>query len=69
MYRLKFSRFGILFYIPLFYQGVFDLNATQSGVRLLPGIVASVTGSLLSGLIMQRSGKVRLRFSCACTRY
>ena len=48
---------GILFYLPLFYQAVDRLNASQAGLRLLPGIVASVTGSLSGGLIMQKTGK------------
>lgn len=48
---------GILFYLPLYFQAVDRLNASQAGLRLLPGIVASVTGSLSGGLIMQKTGK------------
>lgn len=48
--------FGTLFYLPLFYQAVYEVNATHAGLRLLPGIISGVTGSLLSGLIMQRTG-------------
>ena len=50
--------FGIIFYLPLFYQAVDDVSASQAGVRLLPGIVCAVTGSLLGGLIIQKTGKV-----------
>ena len=48
---------GIIFYLPLFFQAVDEFSASQAGVRLLPAITASVTGSLSAGFIMQRSGK------------
>jgi predicted MFS family arabinose efflux permease len=48
---------GALFYVPLFYQAVDGYTATQAGVRLLPGIVAGVTGSLAGGYIMQLTGR------------
>ena len=43
--------------MPLFWQAVRDFNATQAGLRLLPGIIAGVCGSLAGGMIMQRTGK------------
>ncbi|KAK4690379.1 hypothetical protein P7C71_g6395, partial [Lecanoromycetidae sp. Uapishka_2] len=48
---------AVLFYLPLFFQAVDGLSASQAGVRLLPGIVAGVSGSLFGGLLMQRTGK------------
>ena len=48
---------GALFYIPLFYQAVDGFTATQAGVRLLPGILAGVLGSLFGGIFMQKTGK------------
>ncbi|KAI4139151.1 MAG: hypothetical protein LQ340_008019, partial [Diploschistes diacapsis] len=33
--------FGILFYIPLYYQAVDDVSASQAGLRLLPAIVCA----------------------------
>ena len=48
---------AVLFYLPLYYQAVDGLSASQSGVRLLPGIVAGVSGSLFGGLSMQKTGK------------
>lgn len=47
----------LLFYIPLFYQAVDGLSATQAGVRLLPNVIAAVSGSVSGGLLMQRTGK------------
>ncbi len=60
-YLCNFFSFGgwlaILFYLPLFFQAVDGFSASQAGVRLLPGIVAGVSGSLFGGLLMQRTGK------------
>jgi hypothetical protein len=46
-----------IFYIPLYFQAVNGLSATQAGLRLLPSILCSVTGSVSGGLIMQKTGK------------
>ena len=60
-YLCNFFAFGgwmtVLFYIPLFYQAVDGFSASQAGVRLLPNVVAAVSGSLSGGLLIQRSGK------------
>lgn len=48
---------GVIFYVPLFYQAVDELGASDAGLRLLPGIIASVCGSLSGGLIMQKTGR------------
>ena len=48
---------SMLFYLPLFYQAVNGFSASQAGVRLLPGIVAGVSGSLFGGILMKRTGK------------
>lgn len=47
----------VLFYIPLFYQAVDGFSATQAGLRLLPNVIAAVSGSLCGGILMQRTGK------------
>lgn len=46
-----------IFYLPLYFQAVGGLTATQAGLRLLPGILAGVCGSLLGGIVMQKTGK------------
>lgn len=46
-----------LFYLPLYFQVVDGASATQAGVRLIPGIVAAVSGSLLGGFYMQWTGR------------
>ena len=50
--------FGVLFYLPLYYQAVDGLSATVGGIRLIPGIIAGVSGSLTGGIIMQKTGRV-----------
>lgn len=48
---------AILFYLPLYYQAVNKFNASKAGLGLLPAIIASVSGSLSGGLVMQRTGR------------
>lgn len=51
------SFYAVLFYIPLYFQAVASLTASQSGLRMLPAIGGSVSGSLSGGIIMQKTGK------------
>ncbi|KAI9747201.1 MAG: hypothetical protein M1815_004504 [Lichina confinis] len=46
-----------IFYIPLYFQAVEGLSATQAGSKLIPAIVAGVSGSLFAGFLMKRTGK------------
>jgi predicted MFS family arabinose efflux permease len=46
-----------LFYVPLYFQAANDLSATQAGLRLIPAVICSVSGSLSSGIYMKRTGK------------
>ncbi|EAW06458.1 putative MFS multidrug transporter [Aspergillus clavatus NRRL 1] len=46
-----------LFFIPLYFQAVDGVSATVSGLRLLPSILAGVTGSLFAGYVMKWTGK------------
>lgn len=70
-YLCNFFSFGgwlaVLFYLPLFFQAVDGFSASQAGVRLLPGIVAGVSGSLFGGLLMQKTGKYFWLTVCAYT--
>jgi predicted MFS family arabinose efflux permease len=46
-----------VFFLPLYFQAVDGLSATQAGIRLIPAVVCSVTGSLASGIYMNRTGR------------
>ena len=60
-YFCNFFSFGgylsVLFYVPLFFQAVDGYSGTQASLRLLPPILAGVSGSLFGGLLMQRTGR------------
>lgn len=45
------------FYLPLYFQVVDGLSATGAGLRLIPAIVCSVSGSVLGGFYMQATGR------------
>lgn len=61
LYSCNFFSFGgwiaVLFYIPLYFQAVDGVSATTAGLRLLPSILSGVTGSLIAGAVMKRTGK------------
>jgi MFS family permease len=61
LYLCNFFSFGgwlaTLYYIPLFFQAVDGLGATGAAVRLIPAILASVSGSLFGGVVMKKTGK------------
>lgn len=60
-YGCNFFSFGgwiaALFYIPLYFQAVDGVSATTAGLRLLPSILAGVSGSLFAGFLMKWYGK------------
>lgn len=47
----------LLFYTPLLFQAVEGMSATATGLRLIPMTIASVSGSLMGGLLLRRTGK------------
>jgi len=50
------SRYALLFYLPLFLQ-VQGYNATEIGIRLIPGSIAVAVASLTCGILIHWSGK------------
>jgi MFS family permease len=60
-YACNYFAFGasisLQFYIPLLFQAAHGETATDSAIRLLPAVIASVTGSLFAGFVMRRTGK------------
>ncbi|KAI8163271.1 Efflux pump dotC [Colletotrichum sp. SAR 10_70] len=48
-----------VYYIPTFYQLVYNYGATRSGVMLLPITLVQTASSTLSGLIVHRVGRYR----------
>jgi predicted MFS family arabinose efflux permease len=60
-YLCNFFSFGgwlaALFFIPLYWQVIGDLSASQAGLLLVPCILFGVGGSLVGGFYMKRTGK------------
>lgn len=63
----NFFAFGaymaLTYNLPLYWQAVEHLSATQSAIRLLPIIVANVLGSLFAGVV-RRNSLLTLRILC-----
>jgi EmrB/QacA subfamily drug resistance transporter len=53
------SLYGTAFAIPLFAQGVLGTSATSSGLVLVPFMLTSIGGSILSGLALTLTGKYK----------
>lgn len=51
------GQMAIIFFIPLFFQAVQGLSATQSGALLVPGMVAAVVASLAGGWFIKKTGR------------
>lgn len=45
-----------MYYLPIWFQAIKDVDAIQSGIMLLPTILSTVVGSLSSGVIISRVG-------------
>jgi len=52
--------FGAIIYIPLYVQGVAGKSATNSGVLLMPLTLSWVGASVISGVLISRTGRYRL---------
>ncbi|TVY27763.1 Vacuolar membrane amino acid uptake transporter [Lachnellula hyalina] len=50
------AHMGMIFYIPLYFQAVEGMSATSAGLRLVPAMICSVSGSLFAGFYMQKTG-------------
>ncbi|KAJ3413558.1 hypothetical protein HDV05_007859 [Chytridiales sp. JEL 0842] len=62
------SALSSVFLVPLWFQALFGQSATQSGLYLIPKIVSSSFGSIMSGYFMARTGTYLglTWFSCFC---
>ncbi|HEX6540144.1 MAG TPA: MDR family MFS transporter [Ktedonobacterales bacterium] len=51
---------GSIYYIPLFLQGVVGTSATNSGIVLTPMMLTAMAASILSGLLVARTGRYKI---------
>ncbi|OLT34020.1 hypothetical protein BJF82_14830 [Kytococcus sp. CUA-901] len=53
---LAMVMFGSIIYIPVFAQGVIGVDATQSGLILMPMMLGLIVMGILTGLLVTRTG-------------
>ena len=58
-FHLGIGMFGVIIYLPLFMQGVLGVSATRSGSLLTPMMLAAVTGNIVGGQTVSRTGKYK----------
>ena len=58
-FLVAIGMFGAIVYVPLIYQGVLGIPATNSGLLITPMMVGLVAGSVLSGQLMMRIARYR----------
>lgn len=60
-FACSFFGFGgwlsLLYYVPLYFQAAEGLSVTAASLRLIPSTVCGVSGSLLGGWFVRRTGK------------
>jgi EmrB/QacA subfamily drug resistance transporter len=57
---VAFGMFGAILYVPLIYQGILGIAATNSGLLVTPMMVGLIGGSILTGQIITRIDRYRL---------
>ncbi len=57
---VAFGMFGAILYVPLIYQGVLGIAATNSGLLVTPMMLGMVAASILTGQIITRFDRYRL---------
>jgi MFS family permease len=60
MFMTAMGMFGAIMYVPIFSQGVIGGSATHAGLVLTPMMIALIVSSVVSGLIISRTGKYKI---------
>jgi MFS family permease len=55
------AMFGAIIFLPLFVQGVLGKTAQQSGQILTPMMLSFITGSVIGGQLISRTGRYKLQ--------
>lgn len=61
LFMTGMGMFGAILFIPLFMQGVIGVSATQSGSLLTPLMLTLITGSIISGQLISRTGRYKVQ--------
>ena len=54
------AMFGALIYLPVYFQAVQGMTATQSGLALIPAVAGIMLTSIGSGILITRTGKYKI---------
>ncbi|CAK7243290.1 MAG: hypothetical protein STHCBS139747_004807 [Sporothrix thermara] len=60
-FNLAGAYFMIVYFLPVYFQSIDGVSPTASGVRNLPIIIAITIGTISSGLLMARFGRVAMQ--------
>src|SRR5690606_9613145 len=52
--------FGSLIYIPVYAQGVMGVNATESGMILVPMMLGMIVMGIVTGLLITKTGRYKV---------
>jgi EmrB/QacA subfamily drug resistance transporter len=58
---MSMAMFGTIIFLPLFVQGVLGKSAQQSGQVLMPMMLSFITGSVIGGQLISRTGKYKMQ--------
>jgi EmrB/QacA subfamily drug resistance transporter len=58
---VSMGMFGSIIFLPLFVQGVLGKTAQQSGEILMPMMLSFITGSVIGGQLITRTGKYKVQ--------
>ncbi|KAK3361991.1 major facilitator superfamily domain-containing protein [Lasiosphaeria ovina] len=63
------AQIGLMFTVPIYFKVTASVSNTSAGAHLVPAVVANAVGGVLSGLIINRSGKYKFLviFAVACS--
>ena len=60
MFLAAFGFFGAIVFLPQWLQAVKGLGATESGLNLLPLVIALIVGATISGQVVARTGRYKV---------
>ncbi|KAJ8112461.1 hypothetical protein ONZ43_g5389 [Nemania bipapillata] len=59
-YLIDSAYYVVAYFLPIWFQAVKGISARDSGIRLLPIIIAAVLASIVSGIVVSRTGHYAL---------
>lgn len=60
-FMVSVMMFGAMIYLPVYAQGVLGVSATSSGLILMPMSIAMIGLSIVSGLVITKTGRYKLQ--------